>query len=111
MFDLRETASNLCKRLIALLCAAFFFIAVLILVAGGLITADIDKYDAVLSPGEAWFDDWYTITRIDDVTFAIGEPRYWQLNYNNGITERVAGHRERIPGAGKPVSVQDLPCK
>ena len=82
MSDLRNTASNLCKRLIGWLCAAFLFVAVLILIAGGLITADIDKDDAVLGPGEAWFDDWYTVTRIDDVTFAIGEPRYWQLNYN-----------------------------
>ena len=73
---------NLRKRLIGWLCAAFLLVAVLILAAGGLITADIDKDNAVLSPGEAWFDDWYTITRIDDVTFAIGEPRYWQLNYN-----------------------------
>ena len=82
MSDLRETASNLQKKLIGVLCAVFLFLAVLILVVGGLITADIEKDNAVLSPGEAWFDDWYTITRIDDVTFAIGEPRYWQLNYN-----------------------------
>ena len=82
MFALRETASNLKKNLIGLLCAAFLLIAVVLLVAAGLITADIDKDDTVLSPGEAWFDDWYTVTRIDDVTFSIGEPRYWQLNYN-----------------------------
>lgn len=82
MFDLQETAFNLFKKLIGWLCAAFLLVAVLILIAGGLITADIDKDNAVLSPGEAWFDDWYTVTRVDDKTFAIGEPRYWQLNYN-----------------------------
>ena len=82
MLALGETASHLLKKLIGLLCAALVCIAVLAVVAGGLITADIEKDDAVLSPGEAWFDDWYTITRIDDKTFSIGEPRYWQLNYN-----------------------------
>ena len=29
-----------------------------------------------------WFDDYYTIHKIDDRTFAIGEPRYYQLNFN-----------------------------
>ena len=29
-----------------------------------------------------WFDDYYTIQRIDKRTFAIGEPRYYQLNFN-----------------------------
>ena len=82
MSDLRETASNLQKKLIGVLCAVFLFLAVLILVVGGLITADIEKDNAVLSLGETWFDDWYTVTRIDDKTFSIGEPRYWQLNYN-----------------------------
>ncbi len=82
MSNLRETASNFQKKLIGLLCAAFLLIAVVLLVAAGLITADMDKDDAVLSLGETWFDDWYTVTRIDDVTFSIGEPRYWQLNYN-----------------------------
>ena len=29
-----------------------------------------------------WFDDYYTIQKIDERTFAIGEPRYYQLNFN-----------------------------
>lgn len=29
-----------------------------------------------------WFDDYYTIERIDEQTIAIGEPRYFQQNYN-----------------------------
>ena len=29
-----------------------------------------------------WFDDYYTLEYIDDKTIAIGEPRYWQVNYN-----------------------------
>ena len=30
-------------------------------------------------PNAEWFDDWYAVERIDDQTFAIGEPRYWQF--------------------------------
>lgn len=30
-------------------------------------------------PNAEWFDDWYAVERIDDKTFAIGEPRYWQF--------------------------------
>lgn len=29
-----------------------------------------------------WFDDYYTIFQIDDRTYAIGETRYWQNNFN-----------------------------
>ncbi len=29
-----------------------------------------------------WFDDWYTIEQIAPNVYAIGEPRYWQRNYN-----------------------------
>lgn len=34
--------------------------------------------------GEAaeWFDDYYTVEKIGHNTYAIGEPRYWQRNYN-----------------------------
>jgi glyoxylase-like metal-dependent hydrolase (beta-lactamase superfamily II) len=32
--------------------------------------------------GVEWFDDYYTVQFIDDRTIAIGEPRYWQQNYN-----------------------------
>ena len=29
-----------------------------------------------------WFDDYYTVQEIDERTFAIGEPRYYQVNFN-----------------------------
>ena len=32
--------------------------------------------------GVIWFDDYYTIQKIDERTFAIGEPRYYQQNFN-----------------------------
>jgi glyoxylase-like metal-dependent hydrolase (beta-lactamase superfamily II) len=32
--------------------------------------------------GVTWFDDYYTIQHLDDRTIAIGEPRYYQQNYN-----------------------------
>ena len=35
-----------------------------------------------LAPGAVWFDDWYTVTRLDGRTFAIAEPRYEQHNVN-----------------------------
>jgi hydroxyacylglutathione hydrolase len=30
----------------------------------------------------SWFDDYYTVQAIDENTFAIGEPRYFQKNFN-----------------------------
>jgi hydroxyacylglutathione hydrolase len=33
-------------------------------------------------PDARWFDDYYTIHKIDDQTFVIGEPRYHDRNYN-----------------------------
>lgn len=41
-----------------------------------------DKIDVEISSNAEWFDDYYTIEYIDERTIAIGEPRYWQLNYN-----------------------------
>lgn len=29
-----------------------------------------------------WFDDYYTIQKLSPNVYAIGEPRYWQRNYN-----------------------------
>jgi glyoxylase-like metal-dependent hydrolase (beta-lactamase superfamily II) len=33
-------------------------------------------------PEVAWHDDYFTVQRLDDRTFAIGEPRYAQQNYS-----------------------------
>jgi glyoxylase-like metal-dependent hydrolase (beta-lactamase superfamily II) len=35
-----------------------------------------------LAPGAAWFDDWYAVTKLDERSFAIAEPRYDQHNVN-----------------------------
>ena len=32
-------------------------------------------------PEARWYDDYFTVQQLDDRTFAIGEPRYWQQNY------------------------------
>ena len=34
------------------------------------------------APGADWFDDWYSVTKLDARTFAIAEPRYEQHNVN-----------------------------
>ena len=46
-----------------------------------------DELPELLEPREEgdeviWFDDYYTIQKIDEKTYAIGEPRYFQLNFN-----------------------------
>lgn len=40
----------------------------------------LEKVDE--GPNTRWYDDYYTITEIDSNIFAIGEPLYWQRNYN-----------------------------
>jgi glyoxylase-like metal-dependent hydrolase (beta-lactamase superfamily II) len=35
-----------------------------------------------LAPGATWFDDWYAVTKLDERSFAIAEPRYDQHNVN-----------------------------
>jgi len=33
-------------------------------------------------PGVRWHDDYFTVQKLDERTFALGEPRYWQQNYS-----------------------------
>jgi len=35
-----------------------------------------------LPVGAQWYDDYFAVRRLDDRTFAISEPRYWQQNYS-----------------------------
>ena len=61
-----------------------------------------------------WFDDYYTIEYITENTIAIGEPRYWQANYNYLIIgDKKAILFDSGPGVRdiKPVveSLTDLP--
>ena len=64
--------------------------------------------------GVVWFDDYYTIHKIDERTFAIGETRYYQLNFNYlilGDSRAVifdAGTGQRDIGA-VVASLTDLP--
>ena len=64
--------------------------------------------------GVVWFDDYYTIHKIDERTFAIGETRYYQLNFNylilgdNRAVVFDAGTGQRDIGA-VVTSLTDLP--
>jgi glyoxylase-like metal-dependent hydrolase (beta-lactamase superfamily II) len=40
----------------------------------------LDQVDE--GPGVRWHDDYFTVEALDERTFAIGEPRYYQRNYN-----------------------------
>ena len=41
-------------------------------------------------PDVRWFDDWYAIEEIAPGLFAIGEPKYHQINWNYLIVRRGA---------------------
>jgi glyoxylase-like metal-dependent hydrolase (beta-lactamase superfamily II) len=36
----------------------------------------------MLAPGVRWFDDWYAVEEVSPGFFAIGEPKYHQINWN-----------------------------
>lgn len=67
-----------------------------------------------LAGNAEWFDDWYTVEKIAENTYAIGEPRYFQRNYNYLIIGNdEAALFDAGPGTRdiKPVveSITDLP--
>lgn len=64
--------------------------------------------------GVVWFDNYYTVQKLASNVYAIGEPRYWQRNYNY----LIVGNNEALlidagPGVRdiRPVvqSITDLP--
>lgn len=83
------------NKLVKILLAAIAVLAVVALVAinqrhflmyqmgvlsGGSPPELIDAGDEL--PTTIWFDDYYTVDEIAPNTYAIGEPRYYQANYN-----------------------------
>jgi hypothetical protein len=44
--------------------------------------ADPSAAPPALAPGATWFDDAYTVTRLEANSYAIAEPRYAQHNVN-----------------------------
>lgn len=53
----------------------------------------IEELEKADNNGNAkWFDDWYTVEEIAENVYAIGEPRYFQRNYNY----LIVGEKEAI---------------
>lgn len=79
---------------------------------GGAVPALMDATQEL--PTTTWFDDYYTIDEIAPGTYAIGEPRYYQQNYNYLL---VGEHTALLFDAGPGVrdiravveSLTDLP--
>jgi len=72
------------KRLTIALLA--FAIAIIVVLVAGAAGVRYYLFGALGEPklwdGAEWHDDWFAVEKIDDGTFVIGEPRYWQVNLN-----------------------------
>lgn len=68
--------------ILALVLAIAFPFRFLLLVKIGSWIGQPELTEAKIEPGASWFDDYFTVFKIDDRTYAIGETRYWQQNFN-----------------------------
>ena len=78
-------AAGACGLVVAALCAPYLYVEVAF---GWLGAAPALQPRPAAPVAGRWFDDYYLVEQIDESTFAIGEPRYYQGNYSYLILGR-----------------------